>query len=209
MEDRLDIHPLLRLRYLRTNETPPTPLNLHGRSTNHPMPTTRMPASLPDPSPEWHVFHHPLLRSASSLTRFPTPPHPTQDVPGLSRSSADSQPSPASPIAPNLVKPHYRPQSLINLEKALERLNAPLPERPNTLPPYVGNPPHVEPDLGTALNNPFRWPLPRHVSDSEAKSLPLRDLVVFVDVRNDDGDFVGYWFVGVLQDLGAKVRDLW
>ena len=206
MEDGRGVHPLLRLRYLRATETPPAHPDLHRRSMNYAMPTTWMPALHPDPSPEWRVFHHPLLRSVSPLTRFPTPPHVTQGAPRLPRSSPDS---PASLIGPILTKPHCHPQSLINLKKALERLDAPLPKRPNILPSYNGAPSHVEPDSGSTLNNPFRWPSPRRVSESEANSLPLRDLVVFVDVRNDDGDFVGYWFVEVLQDLGAKVHNLW
>jgi len=146
-----------------------------------------MPTSRLDPSTEWRIFHHPLLQSASPLTRLSTQPHVTQGPPGQLRSSVDPQSSPGPPIPPVPVKPRYRPQSLIKLEKALERLDTPLPKWPKALLPYNGNPPQVEPDPGTTLNNPFRWPLPRHMSDSEANSLPLRDLVVFVDVRNNDG----------------------
>jgi hypothetical protein len=212
MEDPRDIHPLLRPRYPRLTDAPPAHSDLHGRSTSSSTSTTWMPVSHPNPSPEWHtrVFHHPLLQSISPLTDFPTPSHATRGMPGRPRSQADQQSSlPASPVTTTLTEPCHYPQSLIVLKRALERLDAPLPEMPNTLPPHDDDLPPVESDSGTALviHNPLRWPSPRHISDSEANT-PLQDLVVFVDVQNKDGDFVGHWFVGVLQDLGAKVRDV-
>jgi hypothetical protein len=97
-------------------------------------------------------------------------------------------------------------QSLVRLTKALERLNAPVPQRSSTHLHHKELQFAEHHASAPIIPNPFRWPSPRHLSDLEARSLPLRDLVIFVDNQNEDGDIIGYWFVEVLQDLGAEVR---
>ena len=141
------------------------------------------------------------------------------------RRSAHS-PSYSSPVAAGAIttvieKPRRRfnrPQSLIKLEKALERLNAPLPERPNTVtigPPHDNNLPELDSGSNTdqiSLGRP-RWPsLPgpmEGLGKSQLYILPLRPLVVFVDVRSHEGDNMSQPFALILRDMGAKVCDLW
>lgn len=135
-------------------------------------------------------------------------------------------PSYSSPVAAGAIttvveKPRHRfnrPQSLIKLEKALERLNAPLPERPNTVtigPPHDNDLPELESSSNTdqiSLGRP-RWPsLPgpmEGLDKSQLHVLPLHSLVVFVDVRSQEGDNMSWPFVLMLRDMGAKVCDLW
>jgi len=118
---------------------------------------------------------------------------------------------------PVVGRPRYhfdRPQSLIKLERALKRLEAPLPEKPNAIAIGPHNDNLSGPDSSSEhdrvlLSCPQRPSLLRHMEGIDepqsSRIFPLRSLVVFVDARSQEGDDVGWPFKLMLKNMGARV----